>query len=93
MGIKMDKRIEWVDAFKGFGIICLIFFHSLDTSTKLSSYIISFLMPLFFFIAGFSFERGRYASFAAFVLKKIRTRIVPFAFFLVITYVGSVVSG
>ena len=44
------KRINWVDQFKGFGIILVIYGHNLPI---IESYIYSFHMPLFFFLGGF----------------------------------------
>lgn len=52
------KRIEYIDALRGFTMILVVFHHlnlfSLDiTNSFVNSIFISFRMPLFFFISGF----------------------------------------
>ncbi len=48
------KRIDWIDALKGFGIFCVTFGHC-NPWAPLEKYIYSFHMFLFFFISGFLF--------------------------------------
>ena len=43
------ERINWIDTTKGFGIIMVVYAHNFP---YLESYIYTFHMPLFFFIAG-----------------------------------------
>ena len=53
-----QKRIEYIDAIRGFTMILVVFSHinifSLDiTNSFVNSIFVSFFMPLFFFISGF----------------------------------------
>ncbi len=50
----LQKRIDWIDALKGFGIFCVTFGHC-NPWSPLEKYIYSFHMFLFFFISGFLF--------------------------------------
>ena len=53
------KRIEWIDALRGFTMILVVFSHvelftfELDPPLFVNEVFISFRMPLFFFISGF----------------------------------------
>lgn len=53
------KRIEYIDALRGFTMILVVFSHvemtslGFETPTFLNSMFMSFRMPLFFFISGF----------------------------------------
>lgn len=58
-------RILWMDAMRGFSIILVVLGHVLqrmglgDENTALSSLLITFRMPLFFFVSGFFSFRSR----------------------------------
>ena len=45
----MSKRLDWVDQTKGVGIFLMIYAHNFPFT---ETYIYTFHMPLFFFIAG-----------------------------------------
>lgn len=64
VGIVMPEREYWVDALKGFAIICVVLGHSIERTlvglqidnnflTVFNLFIYSFHMPLFFFISGY----------------------------------------
>lgn len=49
-----QKRIEYIDAMRGFTIILVVLHHlSFFSNSFVDSIFISFRMPLFFFISGF----------------------------------------
>ena len=77
-------RIYWLDNAKALGIILIIFGHSIPHS-YLSHYIYSFHVPLFFFISGYLYKAGKY-NFREFLYKKIRTLIIPYLCFAIISY-------
>ena len=67
------KRVEYIDALRGFTMILVVFshiiLHSLDiTNSFVNSIFISFRMPLFFFVSGFigfkliSWDRNTYLA-------------------------------
>lgn len=86
------QRIEWLDLAKGIGILCVVFGHT--HIPYLAGYLIyPFHVPLFFVLSGFCFRRKENENFGNFLLKKIKTLLVPYAFFSLIWIVyESVVS-
>jgi len=51
----------------------------------LQQYIYSFHVPLFFFVSGYLFDRGKY-DFRQLLRKKFRTLIVPYLFFAALSF-------
>lgn len=78
----IESRIEWIDIAKGLGILFVMLGHCyLDT--KYTFWFISFHMPLFFFLSGYTFRiKGKYFSF---LNKKIKSLLVPYLFFVIVT--------
>ena len=96
------KRIEYIDALRGFTMILVVFAH-VETyilqiepnSTFVSELFISFRMPLFFFISGFiSFKKNAVQDttfFKKILFKKVRIQLTPTLFFgLLFTYLFSI---
>ncbi|MGA3281567.1 MAG: acyltransferase family protein [Smithella sp.] len=81
-----DIRIDWIDKLRGIGIILVFLGHEkIDAGLKI--YIYSFHMPLFFFLSGLVASATREnMNFRHFFLKKVRTRLVPYISFGLITY-------
>ncbi|MBR2790341.1 MAG: acyltransferase family protein, partial [Eggerthellaceae bacterium] len=80
------KRIEAIDLIKGLAIIAVVLGHVLVDRGFLNAWVYSFQVPLFFFAAGLVFsakpaEGGPYAGFGAFVVKKLRQLMLPYAVF------------
>lgn len=55
-----STRIDYIDIAKGIGIIFVIIGHNISPDTIILKFIYSFHMPLFFFIAGYLFEKKQY---------------------------------
>jgi fucose 4-O-acetylase-like acetyltransferase len=62
---------------KGYGILCVILGHI--SFHGLSIWIYSFHIPLFFFLSGYLFNENR--PFVPFLRKKMKTLLIPYAFF------------
>ncbi len=73
----VSKRIEWVDIAKGIAIILVCLGHR-DISSRLYSWIYSFHMPLFFFLAGYVTKFNSYTSFRAYAVRKVRVLLIPY---------------
>ena len=102
---KAPKRIEWIDAMRGFTMIMVVAFHvaqtgfgeNLRTSSSLP-FLVLFRMPLFFFISGFlAYKASAVWSFDNFLRmtgKKIRIQIIPTIVFffvaMILLHPGSV---
>ncbi len=87
----ITQRVEWADTLKAIGIF-LVFLGHLQLSNKLViSYIYSFHMPLFFFVSGLFFKYSDVTNgFKSFFIKKLRTRMVPYVLFGILTYCISI---
>lgn len=83
----MKERIEWLDTAKGIGIILVVLGHIYIGRSIQNVYIYSFHIPLFFFVAGYLFEQKRYSGYGDFLFRMVKTRIVPYITFFVISYI------
>ncbi|MCR5643892.1 MAG: acyltransferase [Prevotella sp.] len=89
------KRIEWLDALRGFTMILVIANHvaqqAFTQEPKLSSslpFLLLFRMPLFFFISGFLAYKAHVVwnlqTLKALSLKKIRVQLIPTVVFFLL---------
>jgi acyltransferase len=83
-------RIAWIDTLRGLGIIFIVLGHLYVTEARLT-YLYSFHLPLFFFISGHFFDERRYPDFQTALARGFRTRIVPYLFFYLISFVVMVI--
>ena len=73
------KRIEWVDFAKGIGIVLVVLGHTGPFGHGFpGSWIGSFHMPLFFFLAGLCFDETRYASLWQYAKRKAMALLYPY---------------
>lgn len=85
------KRIEWIDALRGFTMILVVFSH-----VEISGFVMApgyarindlfriLFMPLFFFVSGFIAYRSQVWQWGLYrdsLLKKIRVLLLPMLFF------------
>lgn len=86
------KRIEWIDALRGFTMLFVVYYHLevcglfIDSPAHgLNSFFRTFRMPLFFFISGFvaykNNELWNLNNYKTKLIKKLRVQIVPMLFF------------
>ena len=69
-------RIAWVDDAKGLGVVLVLVLHSVFPE-PMRAVASAFAMMLFFWLSGFVFSVKSYDSFQEFIVKKIRSLIVP----------------
>lgn len=87
------KRIIWVDQIKGILIILVVIGHitaNVERTYAINSFIYTFHMPLFFMISGCLSTNLADRSWAGYLLKKIKTLIIPYISFSVI---GAYING
>lgn len=84
------KRIEWIDALKGYGIILVTFAH-LNPWFPLETFIYSFHMCLFFFISGYLFKP--IDTVKDFVKKKAKNLLIPFTIWNALSTIIAIASG
>lgn len=84
MELKERERISWVDIAKGIGILFVILGH-VYTNDVVYTWIYSFHMPLFFFMAGITYKKK---SIVEDLRKRLKTIVIPYFFFgsLVLLY-------
>ena len=88
----IQQRIEWIEIAKAIGIMLIVLGHS-SIPANIGKYIYSFHVPLFFFLSGYLFDIFKYKSYGEFLKKKIRSLLIPYAFFSLITYLFWVLLG
>ena len=76
----MNKRVDYIDLIKGVTIWGVVWFHTYHPEWLTALLVNS----IFFFLSGFFFKRS---SFNSFLKKKVKTLLVPFAFFYLLSYV------
>ncbi|WP_254411882.1 acyltransferase family protein [Dyadobacter diqingensis] len=84
----MKNRVAYIDHLKGISILLVVVGHFIQYNTieskdsRLFSFIYSFHMPLFMFISGYvaylSINERIFQNYSSFLLKKIRSLLVPF---------------
>lgn len=71
----LKKRVSWIDVAKGIGIVFVTLGHMSDLGLA-RTWIYSFHIPLFFFLAGCTFSNSRNPK--EFVERKIKTLVLPY---------------
>ena len=85
-----QKRVEYVDLYRGIGIILMIMAH-IGFGSMFDHYIHAFHMPMFFFVSGYFFKLD---SAEKFFKQKMKTLLVPYVFYASVIYFGcSVLYG
>jgi len=67
-------RLDWLDVAKGYGVVMVIIGHLYFP--RLTPYLYTCHLPLFFFLSGYVFRT--YASWSVFWRKKVRSLLVPY---------------
>ena len=87
------KRLEWLDAMRGFTMILVVAYHvaqfGFGESEKISAslpFLVLFRMPLFFFVSGFLAYKATWVwtplRFASLTWKKLKVQVLPALVFL-----------
>ena len=78
----MDKRIDYIDVIKGLTIFGVVWVH-----TVCPQWLIPLLVnSIFFFLSGFFFKRKPRKPLKTFVCERVRSLLIPFSFFYLISY-------
>ena len=86
MTVTPKNRIAAIDLIKGLAIVAVVLGHVLVDKGFLNAWVYSFQVPLFFFAAGLVFSAkpsggSAFSGFGAFVAKKLRQLMLPYAVF------------
>ncbi len=85
----MKKRIEYLDLFRCFGIICMVMGHIAPVDVGFDHYIHAFHMPMFFIISGYLFSKksSKELGFKAFLKRKAKSLLLPYIVLGLVQYV------
>ena len=78
-------RIDYIDYAKALGMLTVIWGHTKLTGVS-NEFVYAFHMPLFFFLSGMVFNRGRYDGFRHFFMRKVKTLLYPYLIFSLVTW-------
>lgn len=83
----MKQRIDYIDLAKGICILLIIIHHlrSPLNQTDVSRMLLCFRIPLYFVLSGIFFRK--YAGFVNFTLRKVNKLLIPFGFFIILTFI------
>lgn len=80
------KRIDYIDAAKAFGMMTVMWGH-IHFNDISNDFVYAFHIPLFFVLSGMVFFPDKYGGFKNFVVSKVRSLLVPYAIYSIITWV------
>lgn len=82
--MSQKNRIIWIDLCKFIAIFYMVWGHTGFMPPNILIYISSFFMPIFFFLSGYVFDFNKNSNFNYYLIKKIKTLIIPYLFFGII---------
>lgn len=94
----VNKRLDFIDLAKGFGMLMVIYLHitinypseiNIYAGSRWDSFVHSMFMPIFFILSGYFFSVKR--PFKEWIHKKMKRLLVPFVIFYLFTYLMNVV--
>lgn len=81
-----EKRIDWIDAAKGFAMLLVMIGH-VPGPSSVKTWIYTFHMPLFFFLSGYVFKIRDGENFWKFVQRKTMALVIPMLLFSIVALV------
>jgi len=84
--LKKSDRVEWIDISKGIGIFLVVLVHT-SLPKLISNWIISIIMPFFFFISGYLYQEDKY-KIKDFLWVKMKQLMFPYTCFTLIVWFG-----
>lgn len=84
--VKEFKRLDYIDAAKAFGMMAVMWGH-IHFNDISNDFVYAFHIPLFFALSGMVFFPEKYGSFKIFVARKVKSLLVPYAIYSVVTWV------
>jgi fucose 4-O-acetylase-like acetyltransferase len=78
------QRFDYLDIAKGIGVLLVLFGHLLQYGGKVSTFIFSFHMPLFYIISGMCFNPEKDSSFESFVIRRFKSLVIPYFLYCIV---------
>ena len=90
--IAKNNQEQWANILKVFAILFVVFTHSNNPASLTNIILNIFMLPIFFFCAGYYFNYEKYKlDFKNYVKKSVQRLLAPYFFTLVICYVYSLI--
>lgn len=88
------EREYWIDTARGIAILLVLIGHA-GVSVDINRYILSFHMPLFFFLSGMVFDNEKYRKLDGrrYIQKNLKELMIPYLVFDIVILAASVVNG
>lgn len=88
-----NERLDWIDAFKGWGMLLIVVGHvwSLSDVSIFYQWIFSFHVPLFFFAAGLTLQLDRGRTLEV-MIKRLPKLLIPYLAFGLLGYLFYIVG-
>jgi len=84
----MAHPIVWIDTLKALAIFMVVIGHTIGLPAPVERLIFSFHMPIFFWISGLlAKESIKEVPFTSYVKNKARSRLIPYLFFSIFSYI------
>lgn len=83
--INNNRRLDYIDAAKAFGMMAVMWGH-IHFNDISNDFVYAFHIPLFFALSGMVFFPEKYGCFKNFVVRKVKSLLVPYAIYSVITW-------
>lgn len=81
-----NKRLDYNDLAKSLGMLTIIWGH-VRLGDWSNAFVYAWHIPLFFFLSGMVFNKERYVDFKSFFFKKVKSLLIPYAIFSVLTWI------
>ncbi|MCD8075953.1 MAG: acyltransferase family protein [Lachnospiraceae bacterium] len=82
------NRKSYLDVLKFIGIFFIYLGHMADAAGSFYPFVFMYHVPLFFFVSGCAETLGRKRSFPEYVIHKVKTILIPWLFFALVSIVA-----
>lgn len=83
---KEKSRILYIDLARGITMLTILWGHVMLTGV-VNQIVYAFHIPVFFFLSGMVFKQEKYPDFTSFVKRRMKTLLVPYAFYSLVTWI------
>lgn len=83
---KINKRWDYNDLAKSLGMLAILWGHIRLTGWS-NAFVYAWHIPLFFFLSGMVFDKSKYTDFKTFLIKKVKSLLVPYVIFSFLTWI------
>lgn len=84
--LAVKKRVKYLDLLKCLGMFIVVQGHIHTNYSWFSLPLHSYVIPLYFFLSGLTFRASKFNSFGAFVKHRLKSLMLPYAMFSVVTW-------